>query len=79
MKRTTRSLPFNDTLFRYEVKITGDLAPASGIEGRNAQLALLKTCTETFGMLDCGPHPFKVLRMHHDGSAWVIELEQTGS
>ena len=78
MKKTYREMSTGD-LKRYEVRIESDMCPVGDPSYHHNRLGLLRTLTDTQGLLDCGPYPFQTLKMTHDGNCWVVTLEATGA
>lgn len=77
IKRDFKAIPLDggtNPPLKYIVTYTVE-CPAVGPENKIAQIHLLRSVVENQGLLDCGPVPFNILKMVHDGTAWVLTLE----
>lgn len=75
MERTVRNIPL-DGETRHLVTIKDD--PSYGPDVQTRQFAFLQdlVVNGVFNkLLHCGPVPFDVFRMYHDGQCWVVEME----
>ena len=59
----------------YTVVYESELCEPTSIEGRQEQIALLKTLAVTPELQRTGNVYFTKMRMVHDGNRWVITLE----
>lgn len=78
MKRSVRNARVTEVENRYSVRLEDDPSPVDGIENRERQREMLRLVANNAGMMDCGSLPFQTLKMFHDGSRWIIELEAVG-
>ena len=78
MRKNLKVVKLSEAENRYSVKIEGEECPAKTQAARVQQLSLLQTLVSTPGLTDCGPLPFQSLKMYHDGSRWIIDLEAQG-
>jgi hypothetical protein len=61
---------------RHIVVLTDDPFPIEQKEARRQAFLHLVFVDGLFqGLLNCGPLPFEILRMQHDGRAWFVEME----
>lgn len=60
---------------RYKTQIIDDLSERGTDSATLRQATLLRTMVDTPGFTLSGPNPFQTLRMYHNGSSWIVELE----
>lgn len=75
MKRFEKRAVLGLKLFRYVNVLEDDPAPEEGPEARAAQFRFLSQVMQQPDITLCGPVTFQKLKMYHNGSAWVIEME----
>jgi len=75
MKRSITKSRLNDVEHLYRVVLESDECDATSMEGRRQQRELLRIVVDNPGMMECGVAFFQKLKMSHNGSAWIIEME----
>jgi hypothetical protein len=78
MRRSFTKSAVGESAFRYKVRYESEDCPHTSFSYRTEQTGLLRSLLDNQGLLDCGPAVFETLKMHHDGTKWVVELEATG-
>jgi len=79
MKRTTSRVSIGGEQCRVTVRLDSDPCEVGTIEGRKAQVDLLRALTENIELMNCGFKPFQKLSMKHTGENWSIEMEAVQS
>jgi len=68
-------IPLNEFQTRYRLSYETDPCEAGSVAGRNAQFDLLRTLADQPQLCYCGPMFFDTLKVYHNGSCWVVEME----
>jgi hypothetical protein len=79
MRRSTHTTPLDSVNDRVVVKYESREAPKGTSLYRAVQREILQTLLDGPGLLDCGLQPFEKLKVFHNGTAWIVELEATTS
>lgn len=73
--RTVKTRRIGDKTVHYTVRIVDTPSEPGTREAADQQRRLLQELVDQPSLLMCGPVPFATLRMHHNGTAWVVEIE----
>lgn len=77
MKRTVSETRLDESRIRYRTKIEDDDTGIGTEAAAWRQYYLLKELASQQNLLACGYAQFETLKMYHNGSRWVVELEAT--
>lgn len=76
MKRSNLiRIPVNEVQTRYRLFYESEACEASSVPGRNEQFDILKQLAENPQLCYCGNVLFDTMKIFHNGSCWVVELE----
>jgi hypothetical protein len=73
--RTVKPRRVGDRLVRYALRITDDPSAPNTHESAARLRQLLQDLVEQPALLMCGPATPSHLRVHHNGTAWVLDAE----
>jgi hypothetical protein len=62
-------------LVRYSVRVTGDDCPKGTHLAKVQQYNFFQWLAGNMHLLDCGPEKFEVLRIHHNGTCWQVDVQ----
>jgi hypothetical protein len=68
-------IPLNDLQTRYKLHYESDPCEPNSVAGRNTQMDMLQALANQPQLCYCGPLLFDVLKVHHNGTFWVVEME----
>lgn len=75
MNKKLVKTPAGENITRYSVRLDSDECSKGTQLARFLQFEMLRTIATDPSITACGLNDFQTLRMYHDGSKWVIDLE----
>ena len=76
MKRSNLiKIPLNEFQTRYRLSYESEPCETNSVAGRNTQLDLLRSLVDQPQLCYCGSQIFDTMKVYHNGSAWVVEME----
>jgi len=73
-KQTKQDL--GDFLYRYKVRYETESCEPFSLQGMELQQRMLQAIVDSPELLMCGRGRFRELKMLHDGSCWIVELQR---
>lgn len=68
-------IPINDGMTRYRLTYESNPCQPQDVSGRVEQMSMLQSLVDQPQLTYCGPVPFDSMKVFHNGSSWVVELE----
>jgi hypothetical protein len=75
MQRIVTSTKLDERRTRWRIRIESD--PCESDMKEPVKQMLLRNFADNPHLLHCGMEPFEQMRMHHNGSMWIVEAEAT--
>jgi hypothetical protein len=72
-------IPLNEKQTRYKLVYRSEPCEPNSVAGRNTQVDILGTLRDQPQLLYCGPVLFDTMKISHDGTCWVVEMEAVES